>query len=263
MMMYCGSGIADSDAEQQEQQQQQQGKTSPARTRGDAAKWTLVSRLSSRLAGAQGAQPAQAGSAFGQSTPSNLERAVLLLEAETESVSSDSKVSAVISAVSSPSQPAGGSEAEGGEPNSSAASDRGPEQEASNAAGVKEQPAEHKEAPSDTAGSADLDAHRTALRRLNLAGSQGGSAGGSDSADEGPRTPPASSAAARADTKASSSPNSPAGEPRISLRTRCFFCPVGNLGESGSRWSPGISSPLCQEGDSTTLTCATPTTQWS
>ena len=197
----------------------------PAQTRADAAKWTLVSRLSSRLAGAQSAQPAQAGSASGQSTPSNLERAVLLLEAETESISSESKVSAVISAVSSPSQPAGGSEAEAGEPDSSAVPARAPEQEGSNAAGPKEQPAEDKEVPSDRAGSADLEAHKDALRRLNLAGSQGSSAGGSDSLDEGPRTPPASSAAARADTKASSSPNSTAGEPHISLTTWCCTCP--------------------------------------
>ena len=212
-----------------------------------------MSRLSSRLAGAQSAQPAQAGSASGQSTPSNLERAVLLLEAETESVSIDSKVSAVISAVSSPSQPSGGSGTEAEEPNSSMASDRAPERQASLAAGVKEQPAEHKEAPSDRAGSADLDAHRTALMRLNLAGSQGGSAGGSDSADEGPRTPPASSAAARADTKASSSPNSPAGEPRISLSTWCCISPVGNLGDICSRWNPSISSLLCQGVDRTTI----------
>ena len=258
MMMPCGSGIADGEAGQQ-----QQGQVPPAHTRADAAKWTLVSRLSSRLAGAQSAQPAQAGSASGQSTPSNLERAVLLLEAETESINSDSKVSAVISAASSPSQPAGGSEAEGGEPNSSAASDRGPEQEASIAAGVKEQPGEQKEHLSDRAGSTDLDAHRTALRRLNLAGSQGGSAGGSDSVDEGPRTPPASSAAARADTKASSSPNSPAGEPRISLSTWCHICSSGNLGKSGSRWSPSISSLLCQGVDSTIPVCAMPTAQSS
>ena len=218
-----------------------------------------MSRLSSRLAGAKSAQPAQAGSASGQSTPSNLERAVLLLEAETESVSSDSKVSAVISAVSSPSQPAGSSEAEAGEPNASAASERGPEQEASNAAGVKEQPGEHKEAASDRAGSADLDAHRTALRRLNLAGSQGGSAGGSNSVDEGPRTPPASNAAARADTKASYSPNSPAGEPPLYGAASVLY----NLGKSGSWWSPDISLPLCQGVDSTTLTCAMPTAQWS
>ena len=228
MMMCCGSGVADG-----EEEQQQQGQISPAQTKLYASKWTLVSRLSSRLAGAQSAQAAQAGSASEQSTPSNLERAVLLLEAETESVSSDSKVSAATSAVSSPSQPAGGIEAEAGDSNSSAASARGPEQGASIAAGVKAQPAEHKEVLSDRASSADLEAHRTALRRLDVAGSQGGSAGGSDSLDEGPCTPPASSAAARADTKASSSPNSTAGEPRISLSTECCAYP---LGKPGGEW---------------------------
>lgn len=52
---------------------------SDASSDADSAKWTLVSRLTSRLAEGQ---PAAEPSSSGRSTPSNLERAVLLLESE-------------------------------------------------------------------------------------------------------------------------------------------------------------------------------------
>ena len=189
--------------------------------KADAARWTLVSRLSSRLPGklpgAQNAQGAQQGSASGHSTPSNLERAVLLLEAETESVSSDSKVSAVVSAVSSPAQPAGDREPETPAPGVIYAKLDDRQEGSSEPTARLQQSPTNKEPPrsagaqDDASDSTELEEQQSALSRVNLGEDSKGGLESRDSLDEGPSTPPASSAAARADTKASSSPNSTAG----------------------------------------------------
>ena len=73
----------------------------------------------------------------------------------------------------------------------------------------------------DEADSTDLEAQRSALRRVNLGEDSKTSQVARDDLDEGPSTPPASSAAARADTKASSSPNSTAGGHLLSM---CMCC---------------------------------------
>ena len=183
-----------------------------------------MSRLSSRLPGAQPAQGAQQSSASGHSTPSNLERAVLLLEAETESVSGDSKVSAAASAVSSPSQPAEPRDPEPPAPGVIYTADLDDRLERSSAPepSLQQKPPKSRAqrgaaAPKDEADSADLEAQRSALRKVNLGEDSKSSQEAGDDIDEGPSTPPASSAAARADTKASSSPNSTAGGLLISI----------------------------------------------
>ena len=210
--------------------QQPTGEASSEQAKADAAKWTLVSRLSSRLPGAQPAQGAQQSSASGHSTPSNLERAVLLLEAETESVSGDSKVSAVLSAASSPSQPAEAREPEPRAPGVIYTTDMDDRLERSSApdpTSQQQKPSKRRlprgaPALKDEANSADLEAQRSALRKVKLGEESKSSQEARDDLDEGPSTPPASSAAARADTKASSSPNSTAGGPLISI---CACCP--------------------------------------
>ncbi len=210
--------------------QQPTGEVSPEQAKADAAKWTLVSRLSSRLPGAQPAPGAQQSSASGHSTPSNLERAVLLLEAETESVSGDSKVSAAASAVSSPSQPAENREPEPPARGVIYMADVDDRLEGSSAP----DPSLHKQKPpksrvkrgapavKDEADCADLEAQRSALRKVNLGEDSKSNQEARDDLDEGPSTPPASSATARADTKASSSPNSTAGG--LSDISRCACC---------------------------------------
>lgn len=178
-----------------------------------------MSRLSSRLTGAHAAQGAQQSSASGQSTPSNLERAVLLLEAETESVNGDNKVPAAVSAVSSPTQPARNWEPPPPAPGVIYTADLDDKLEGSSApkASLEQKRAKGEiprstPAPQDEADSTDLEAQRSTLRKVNLWEDSKASQVARDDLDEGPSTPPASSAAARADTKASSSPNSTAGE---------------------------------------------------
>ena len=198
--------------------QQPSGESSPDQAKADAARWTLVSRLSSRLPGAHAAQGAQQSSASGQSTPSNLERAVLLLEAETESVNGDNKAPAVASALRSPTQPAGDWEPAPSAPGVIYTADLDDRLEGSSApkASLKQKPANVERPQSvpalqDEADSTDLEARQSALRRVNLGEDSKAGQVARDDLDEGPSTPPASSAAARADTKASSSPNSTAG----------------------------------------------------
>ncbi len=198
--------------------QQATGEVSLEQAKADAARWTLVSRLSSKLPGAQGAQAAQQSSASGHSTPSNLERAVLLLEAETESASGESKVSAVASAVSSPTQAAGDREPESSAPGVIYTADVSERLDWSSAprASSQQKPGDSEMLRSaialdDDRNSPGLEEQRSALRKVNIGEDSKPGHDTRDCFDEGPSTPPASSAAARADTKASSSPNSTAG----------------------------------------------------
>ena len=177
-----------------------------------------MSRLTSKLPGAQGAQAAQQASASGHSTPSNLQRAVLLLEAETESVSGDSKMSVTASAVSSPTQAAGDREPETSAPGVIYTTDLDDRLERSKAprALLQQRPGDSKPlrsatAPTDDTISPDLEAQQSALRKVNLAEDSHTSSETRTYLDEGPSTPPASSTAARADIQASSSPSSSAG----------------------------------------------------
>lgn len=222
MVDFSAAG-AEAEGEAELQQLQPQPTASPEQTKADAAKWTLVSRLSSRLSAAQGARTAQQGSASGQSTPSNLERAVLLLEAEGDSLNGDSKASAV----SSPGKLAGeSSEHEASEAAASDAAELADRQAGSSTAKkdsmqqeASEEPGPSRKTLNEETESTDLNAQRSALRKVNTGDGRGPSESGRDSLDEGPSTPPANSAAARADTKASSSPNSTAGRHLQALPT--------------------------------------------
>jgi len=182
--------------------------------------------LLSRLHSTKSAQGAQQPSASSQSTPSNLESAVLLLlEAETESVSGDSKVSAAASAVDTPSKPAG--ESAPGPPTAGViyTGDTADRMEGSSApeASLQQQGARKQSEGSvtglgDVLESTDLGAQQSALRKVNTGNDTEVSMDSRDSPDEGPSTPPASNAAVRANTKASSSPNSTAGKPLPDLQ---------------------------------------------
>ena len=150
---------------------------------------------------------------------------MLLLEAETESVSGDSKVSAAASAVDTPSKPAG--ESEPGPPTAGViyTGDAADRMEGSSApeASLQQQGA-RKQSEGSLKGlggvleSTDLGAQQSALKKVNTGDGAEVSIDSRDSLDEGPSTPPASNAAVRADTKASSSPNSTAGKPLPGLQ---------------------------------------------
>ena len=218
---------------QETSKEETKAERSPEQIKADAARWTLVSRLSSKLPGSQ--QDAQPGRSSGHSTPSNLERAVLLLEAEAESVSGNSNASAAQSIVNSPDKPAGDSESEAAaaeEGGGTASADRLGGSSAADGSSrkekaVKEQGRSAKTVSKTAKSTEDLEAQRAALRKLNISDDSEPSKQGGESLDEGPSTPPASSAAAHADTKASSSPNSTAGEQLTRPQARPFMLVLG------------------------------------
>ena len=156
-------------------------------TETDSAKWTLVSRLTSSLAGAQA--PGEASSS-GRSSPSNLERAVLLLEAEGDPNSQAGAVRvAVVQAPKATAAPA----PDQAKPGARAWAAR------AQAAAVAEE-----------GGAVDLSAQRSALR---VVGMPGGNAReeGNESAEEGPSTPPASGSGLLRSSAEASTPGSTAG----------------------------------------------------
>ena len=131
----------------------------------DAAKWTLVSRLSGSLAAQQQHLQATApshASTSGRSTPSNLERAVLLLEAEG---GHDSHSGAATTAAAL------------AEPRQQSFADRGAQAEAS----------------AGTAVALDAAAGMSRLRAVSTAEGAGEAVGHPADAEEGPSTPPMSS----------------------------------------------------------------------
>ena len=150
---------------------------------------------------------------------------MLLLEAETESVSGDSKVSAAASAADTPSKPAGESEPgplTAGVIYTGDTDDR-TEGSSSPEASLQQQGARKQSEGSvkglgDALESTDLGPQQSALRKVNTGDDTEVSTDSRDSPDEGPSTPPASNAAVRANTKASSSPNSTAGKPLPGLQ---------------------------------------------
>ena len=166
---------------------------------------------------------------------------MLLLEAETESVSGDSKVSAAASAVDTPSKPAG--ESKPGPPAAGViyTGDTADRMEGSSApeASLQQQGARKQSEGSvtglgDVLESTDLGAQQSALRKVDTGKDTESSMDSRNSPDEGPSTPPASNAAVRADTKASSSPNSTAGKPLPGLQNSWpCYCGQESLQGSG------------------------------
>lgn len=138
----------------------------------ESAKWTLVSRLTSRLA--EGQPPAPPSSS-GRSTPSNLERAVLLLESEKEHDRA--------------------AQASAGAP--------APDQEvAGKAVSMAVAPRED-----EGEGTLNLTERRASLRKV---ATDGGDPSG-DSAEEGPSTPPTGGVPTRSGSIKADTPSSSAG----------------------------------------------------
>ena len=150
--------------------------------RADPDKWTLVSRLSSSLA--QSAQPHTKASSSGCTTPSNLERAVLLLEAEGERESQGNSGIAPASKPGAQGARRGLSRSGSGERGGSMADAQDPAQEHADVRGDRGSPL--------------------------CAGASNRGVGANESDDEGPRTPPTNSGDLRS-SQEPSSPDSAAG----------------------------------------------------
>lgn len=140
----------------------------------ESAKWTLVSRLTSRLAEGQ---PLAPPSSSGRSTPSNLERAVLLLESEKDHDRAQAAVGA------------------------SAAADAG--------AGAGKTPVKAGEVvEGEEEATLDLTASRASLRKV---ATSAGDLDGDPAVEEGPRTPPTGGGPTRSGSIKADTPSSSAG----------------------------------------------------
>ncbi|BDA45443.1 Fimbrin-2 [Coccomyxa sp. Obi] len=140
----------------------------------ESAKWTLVSRLTSRLA--EGQIPAPPSSS-GRSTPSNLERAVLLLESEKD----HDRAQALAGTSALDQNVAGKTEAKAAVPDRDDA---------------------------DGENAVDLATRRASLRKVTTSG---GDLDG-DSVEEGPSTPPTGGGPTRSGSLKADTPSSGAGD---------------------------------------------------
>ena len=158
----------------------------------ESAKWTLVSRLTSQLA--EGQTPAPPSSS-GRSTPSNLERAVLLLESE-----KDHDRSQAAAGASAPDQTVSDKVAA-----SAAVPDRG---------------------DGNGPDAVNLATRQVSLRKVTTSGGNGDG----DSVEEGPSTPPTGGGPTRSGSLKADTPSSAAGVVPLLTYTTNFCTSVDASG---------------------------------